>query len=157
MSDQSTQQPPSGLDNPLIVNIQQSLMDILEFSKKQQWAITNYSVLVYAAIFAIVHTVAAKAAINPVEKCVASFLVLLTWLCALGLLFKIQLDMGNYRKRLQDIHFKFIGETDRTIAGVDDYGPCPALRGWQFLLALLGVVTVGAAIVIYSVLRLPAS
>jgi hypothetical protein len=62
--------------------------------------------------------------------------------------------MGKFRKRLQSMHFKFIRETDRETVGVDDYGPCPALRGWQFLLALIGVVTIGAAIVIYSMIRL---
>ena len=69
------------------------------------------------------------------------------------LLGQIQRDMGKYRKRLQDIHVAFINEPDKRTAGVEDYGPCPALRGWQFLLALIGVVTVGAAIVIYSIFR----
>jgi hypothetical protein len=39
MSDQPAQTDgPSGPDNPMVVNIQKNLMDILEFSKKQQWA-----------------------------------------------------------------------------------------------------------------------
>lgn len=142
------------MDNPMVVNIQNNLMEILEFSKKQQWAITNYSVLVYAAIFAITHADLTPA-IRPTEKWIASLLVFLTWLCALVLLGKIQPDMGKYRKRLQDLHFKFISKDDRETAGVEDYGPCPALRGRQFMLALIGVVTVGAVIVIYSVYRLP--
>ena len=94
MGDQSTQTTPSGLDNPMVVNIQNNLMEILEFSKKQQWAITNYSVLVYAAIFAITHADLTPA-IRPTEKWIASLLVFLTWLCALVLLGKIQPDMGN--------------------------------------------------------------
>jgi hypothetical protein len=66
MSDQTTlTNGPSGPDNPMVANIQKNLMDILEFSKKQQWAITNYSVLVYAAIFAITHTHATPRSSQP--------------------------------------------------------------------------------------------
>ena len=154
MSDQSTQTPPSRSENPIVANIQNNLMGILEFSKKQQWAITNYSVLVYAAIFAITHT-ELEPAIRPAEKWMASLLVILTWLFGLVLLGQIQFDMGKHRKRLENIHFKFVNAADRQTLGVEGYGPCPALRGWQFLLALIGVVTIGAAIVIYSVSRLP--
>ena len=134
MSDQSTQTPPSGSENPLVANIQNNLMGILEFSKKQQWAITNYSVLVYAAIFAITHT-KLEPAISPNEKWMASLLVILIWLFGLVLLGQIQFDMGKHRKRLENIHFKFVNEADRQTLGVEGYGPCPALRGWQFLLA----------------------
>jgi hypothetical protein len=39
----------------LIVNLQKAQIDLIEFAKKQQWTITNYSVLIYAAIFGVAH------------------------------------------------------------------------------------------------------
>jgi hypothetical protein len=32
--------------NPLIVNVQKTLIDLIEFTKRRQWAITNYTVLI---------------------------------------------------------------------------------------------------------------
>ena len=48
----STSSPPPPM-SPQIANIHKSIYDALNFSKKQQWAITNYVVLVYGAIFGL--------------------------------------------------------------------------------------------------------
>jgi hypothetical protein len=48
MSDPET--PPPNV-SPQLANIQNSLYSVIENSKKQQWTITNYVILVYAAIF----------------------------------------------------------------------------------------------------------
>ena len=50
MDDQSAQ------INPLIANLQKNNIDLIEFAKRRQWAITNYSVLIYSAIFALAHS-----------------------------------------------------------------------------------------------------
>jgi hypothetical protein len=42
--------------NPLIVNQHKAQIDLIEFSKKRQWAVTNYSVLIYVAIFGLAHS-----------------------------------------------------------------------------------------------------
>jgi hypothetical protein len=34
-------------------NVHKAVFDVIQFCKKQQWTITNYVVLVYAAIFGI--------------------------------------------------------------------------------------------------------
>jgi hypothetical protein len=36
-----------------LANVQNSLYSVIENSKKQQWTITNYVILVYAAIFGL--------------------------------------------------------------------------------------------------------
>ena len=41
--------------HPFIVNQHKALIDLIEFTKKRQWAITNYSVLIYAGIFAVAY------------------------------------------------------------------------------------------------------
>ena len=48
MSDPET--PPPNV-SPQLANVQNSLYSVIQFSKKQQWTITNYVILVYAAIF----------------------------------------------------------------------------------------------------------
>jgi len=52
--------------NPLIANVQKALIDLIDFTKKRQWAITNYSVLVYAGIFGVAHSFGTS--IRPGEK-----------------------------------------------------------------------------------------
>ena len=39
--------------SPQVANIHKSLYDAINLSKKQQWTITNYVVLVYGAIFGL--------------------------------------------------------------------------------------------------------
>ena len=48
-------EPETPLPNvsPQLANIQNSLFSVIENSKKQQWTITNYVILVYAAIFGL--------------------------------------------------------------------------------------------------------
>ena len=144
MSDQSAQ------INPLIVNIQKTLIELIEFTKRRQWAITNYTVLIYVGIFGVAHSFGTT--IRTGEKVALTLLALLAWGCAIWLLIQIQGDAGRYRARLEVVHNKWLSEEEREVAGIKPYVN-PALRGVQFLAALVGVVTIGAGIVIYSVLR----
>jgi hypothetical protein len=52
MSDTETPQPLT----QTLSNVQNSIYSVIENSKKQQWTITNYVILVYAAIFALSQT-----------------------------------------------------------------------------------------------------
>jgi len=79
-------------------------------------------------------------------------LAILAWGCAMWLLIQIQSDADRYRARLEVIHNKWLIDEEREVAGIKPYVN-PALRGWQFLAALFGVVTIEAGFVIYSVLR----
>jgi len=44
--------PPPDV-SPQLANVQNSIYSVIENSKKQQWTITNYVILVYAAIFGL--------------------------------------------------------------------------------------------------------
>lgn len=136
--------------NPLIVNVQKTLIDLIEFTKRRQWAITNYTVLIYVGIFGLVHSFGAT--IRTGEKVALTLLAILAWGCAMWLLIQIQSDADRYRARLEVIHNKWLSDEEREVAGIKSYVN-PALRGWQFLAALFGVVTIEAGFVIYSVLR----
>ncbi len=144
VSDQPTQV------NPLILNQQKALMEMIGFSKNRQWAITNYSVLIYAGIFGVAQTFKQ---ITSIEKAGLISLAILTAVCAIWLQIRVQGDAGKYRKDLEAIHFKWLSEHEREVAGIKPY-PNPALRGVSFLVALIGVVVIGAFLVIYSLWRM---
>jgi hypothetical protein len=149
MSDPETPPPLS----PQLSNIQNSLYSVIENSKKQQWIITNCVILLYAAIFALSRWFQSLAhPLTPNERRVFIDLILLAWVYASWLLVQIQFDLRRYRKQLKVFHTQTISKEDwkRFQLRPLEY---PLLRGGGFLLALLGVVLIGAALVIYSLRR----
>jgi hypothetical protein len=132
--------------SPQVANVQNSLYATIEFAKKQQWVITNYVILLYGAIFALSKV---KPDLTTNEKCGLTILIVVAWLCAILLLCKIQCDLGGYRKQLEAIHKEWLSSYEKETLIIKSYGNHAARRGWEFLLALLGVVTIGAALVCY--------
>jgi hypothetical protein len=133
--------------SPQIANIHKSIYDAINFSKKQQWVITNYVVLVYGAIFGL-----SKYFANPIEKAGLSLLALVAWVYAVWLLILIQKDLGTYREQLENIHNHWLTEEEYKGLKLAPYRN-PALRGVPFLVALIGVVTIGFGLLIYSLWR----
>ncbi len=144
---------PENIDPPEMTpqeaNVHKALFEVIEFSKKQQWSITNYLILIYGAIFGI-----GKFFSGPTvaEKIVFTALTLLALGCAAALLVQIQSDMGRARERLEEISKHWFTADNRERLGLKPYAN-PALRGVWFLIALIGVGLVGAALVIYSLWR----
>ena len=121
-------------------NLHRRLFDDIEFSKRQQWAVTNYVVLVYAGIFYLAghfkeHATCAKAAL--------SVLALIAGAYAGFLLIKMQLDMAGYRKKLVSANGKWLTDTEKDTFKPTDYAGHPAWRGVDFLIGLLGVDVIG--------------
>jgi hypothetical protein len=135
---------------PQLSNIQNSLYSVIENSKKQQWIITNYVILLCAAIFALSRWLNSLALpLTPNERRVFIDLILLAWVYSSWLLVQIQFDLRRYRKQLEAFHTQTISQRDweRFQLKRLEY---PFWRGGWFLFALLGVVLIGAALVIYS-------
>jgi hypothetical protein len=142
MSDPETPLPDL---SPQLSNVQNSLYSAIENSKKQQWTITNYVILVYAAIFGL------SQALKPlgiIERRMFGALVAVAGVYAIGLLVQIQWDLRRYRKQLEAFHTQTISKEDR-----ERYLRPRKYRGGWFLGALLGVVLIGAGLVIYSLRR----
>jgi hypothetical protein len=134
---------------PQLANVQNALYSTIQFSKKQQWAITNYVILVYAAIFGLSRW------LNPltiIERWIFGVLIAIAGLYAIFLLIQIQGDLGTYREQLEAFHTHTISVDDRERYQLRPYRN-PVLRGGWFLLALTGVVVIGGGLVIYSLLR----
>ena len=150
MSDPET--PPPNV-SPQLANVQNSLYSVIEISKKQQWTITNYVILVYAAIFGFSRWL--KSLTHPLssnERWVSTVLIVLAWVYATWLLVQIQWDLKRYRKQLEAFHTQTISKEDRERYQLRPY-KYPFFRGGWFLGALLGVVLIGAGLVIYSLWR----
>jgi hypothetical protein len=73
-----------------------AFVDELRFAKQQQWTITNYVLLVMAAVFAVAKLVSP---LTTWEKSVGYAFVALAWILGLFVLFDLQWYMGSIRKR----------------------------------------------------------
>lgn len=140
---------PSPEMTPQVANVHKATLDNITFSKKQQWAITNYTVLIYAGLFGLGKSLGP---IGSCERAIFVILAALTFVCSALLIIQIQRDTGRYRVRLQKIHDHWLTEEEKRIMDIEPYAN-PVLRGVWFLVALIVVSAMGAGIVIYSLLR----
>jgi hypothetical protein len=132
-----------------------ALFEELRFMKRQQWTITNYGVLILAAIYAMREHVT----FNHSQKYLAgaAFLVAVAgpWL-----LFRIQSDMAKARYRLDDVHSEFftsrelrdIGWTTKEIQRLKRKPWRRKLSYWrqgfcEFTVPLILVLWIGAILV----------
>src|SRR6266568_4930861 len=122
------------------------LFDEVKSTKRQQWIMTNYCVLILAAIYAA-------------QLPYASPLAVITAIVGSGLLLKMQSHLARSRIRLDKVHktyfdedqLKAIGLTDKEIKvvrGEKQHYLAQFLRGWEFLIVLISVLWVGAFIVV---------
>jgi hypothetical protein len=146
MSDPETP-PPDVL--PRLANVQNAIYSVIENSKKQQWTITNYVILVYAAIFGLSQ---ALKFLGITERWVFGVLVAVVGGYAILLLIQIQKDLERYREQLEAFHTQTISNKDWERYQLKPY-EYPLRRGGWFLVALPGVLLIGAGLVIYSLWR----
>ena len=144
-------EPDTISPSPQLLNVQNSIYSVIENSKRQQWTITNYVILVYAAIFGLSQLLT-NPDLTPNEARWFSALVAIAGGYAIFLLIQIQRDLGRYREQLDAFVTDTISEKDRKRYQIEPK-PNPVLRGIWFLIALIGVVVIGAGLVIYSLLR----
>ena len=123
MSDKTPSAPPPPQMSLPIANIHKSIYDAINLSKKQQWTITNYVVLVYGAIFGLSKYLGIQ---TTNEKAVLSLLALLAGAYAVVLLILIQGDLGRYREQLWNIYQYWLSDQEREQLKLKRY-PNPAL------------------------------
>lgn len=133
-----------------VETLYRALFDELKFAKQQQWRVTNYLLLVLAAIFGI-----SKALPQPLivcEKIIGSMLVLAAVAAGFYVLIDLQFYMGRIRVRLEAIEATFSLE-DQKLLQVEAY-PSPARRGLPFLVILLTALAIAGFLVGYGLWRL---
>lgn len=118
------------------------------FIKRQQWATTNYTALIYAAIIWVVHNLS----VSEKQNCVLMLLVIATGSISIGILIKFQCELGKLRKRIAHANNTFLGEDE--IKGLQVRLPDedPYTRGWHILVALILVCGAGAVVAFFVLL-----
>jgi hypothetical protein len=126
------------------ITLYKLLHEQVAFLKKQQWTITNYIALIYAAIFGLKKELSALP--YPL-KCILIAAVIVACVYGLIALGLIQFDLGKSRKRLD--------ETERHIFGDKEYRELklreekhPYRRGMFFTGALMLLLVIGTVIVV---------
>jgi hypothetical protein len=124
-----------------------AISDQFDFLKKQQWATTNYLVLVYAAIAWFGHNVMLPSWLI----CALSALTVIAGIVGAGLLVWFQYDLGQLRKRAEAANNALFSTHERQVLSLHPY-PHPYGRGWHVLAALILVCLVGAFLVIVALI-----
>jgi hypothetical protein len=126
--------------------VYRALHEQIGFLKKQQWTITNYLLLIYAAVFGIMKELSTTDT-RPALRCMAIGAVGLTCLYGLAALVKVQYDLGETRKSISCTDQRIFGTTERDLLGIrrdkDPYG-----RGLFFTSGLALTLVFGAVFVI---------
>ena len=118
------------------------LRDHVDLMKKQQWTITNYVALIYGAIFA--------ATTKDVSRSVIPlFVVATTIACLYGsfLILLIQSDLSTIRKKIDRVDLTIFGYVEYDNLELVTYKH-PFWRGFEFTIAMLGIIGFGAFVVI---------
>jgi len=143
---------------PHISTVFKELFDELKSAKQQQWTITNYGLLVLAAIYAVRQQL--PEVLHSQSK--LKFLAIATAVVGSGLLLRIQSHMARTRRRLDKLHKTYftpnelrdIGLTDKERTNLEHetwrHYFRQWRRGWEFLLALILVLVAGAVLVCFA-------
>jgi len=132
--------------------VYKSIIDQFDIIKKQQWATTNYAVLIYAAIVWIDQHVEA----SPTFSWVLEAMTIFVGVISIGLLIWFQIDFCKLRKRAEHANSKLFSEEERNALDLKPWRH-PFWRGWNVLVALIAVCLFGAVLVVATVALGPAS
>ncbi len=135
---------------PHVSIVFKELYDEINSAKRQQWMMTNYCVLILAAIYAI----------NLSDYSVLLIgIAVITAMMGSWLLLRVQCHLARSRIRLDKLHktyfsedeLRAIGLSDKEINALDEAKPWRQYRrGWEFLIVLIAVLWVGAIVVFLS-------
>jgi hypothetical protein len=125
--------------------VYKALHEQVSFLKKQQWTITNYLVLLYAAVFAVKREISPQ----PDMMWVLRIVTAIGALYGLWMLMAIQFDLMQARERLDRTDTAIFSRTEFTQLNLKN-GHHPFFQNLSFTIALVGVVVVGAVLVILT-------
>jgi hypothetical protein len=129
--------------------VYRAISDQFDFLKKQQWATTNYVVLIYAAIaWCGQHT-------EPRLSWALMTVAIGAGAVAIGLLIRFQYDLAKLRERAERANEAYFSTHEREALGLESYSR-PFWRGWEVLVALILVCLVGTLLV-FLVLNWPSA
>jgi len=140
---------------PQALEVYKALLAQVDFIKKQQWVVTNYAVLIYAAIVWVGKN---AEPISTLPRSFLSFVIFVTAAYSIRLLYRFQLDLRDARIRLDEANAYCFNDKQRDALKLREFGvedlEGPFWRGWEVLLALVLVCFVGAVVAVYALLSL---
>ena len=137
--------------SPHVSTVFKELFDELKSMKQQQWIITNYGALIFAAIYYVKQLSGV-----PHSQSKLKFLAILTAVVGSFLLLLIQSNMARSRRSLDKLHKTYFTPKELTGIGLnnneihnlgDETWWHYSQRGWEFLVALILVLWAGAVLV----------
>ena len=119
--------------SPHVSTVFKELFEEIKSAKQQQWTITNYGVLILAAIYWV------KLPEVPHSQSKLKFLAIMTAVVGSGLLLRIQCNMGRSRRRLDKLQKTYftpnelrdIGLTDDEINNLGDENGLQGKPWWR--------------------------
>jgi hypothetical protein len=136
--------------SPQALQVLKAISDQFDIIKKQQWATTNYAVLIYAAIAWLRYHVRG----SQVFSCALVTVAIIVGLVASTLLIWFQFDLGELRQRADTANSRLFSTEERDALGLSPWKH-PYLRGLNVLLALIAVCLFGAGLVVAAVILGP--
>ena len=144
---------------PHILAVFNQLFEELKSMKQQQWTITNYGLLILAAIYAVRHQLPAEVTHLQSKLKFLAILAIATAVLGSFFLLRIQSHMARSRWRLDNIYDKFFISNELEAIGWTDkqrwklqYRPWRRklaywCRGLEFTVPLILVLAAGAVLV----------
>jgi hypothetical protein len=124
--------------------VYKEMLDQLGFLKKQEWVVTNYLMLVYAAIFWLGSN---PKVISSIGTCVLMALTIVACVCAVTMLVVIECDLKLARRRVKEADEKIFDHDECDALGIKRYQG-PHYRGLLFVGSLIVVAASGAMLLI---------
>jgi len=131
--------PSSPQLSPQVLALHQRMMEDATFIKRQQWSLTNYAALIYAAIIWFAQ--------NPKNTSASWILLAATYataIFAVVLLIWFQKDLCDLMKRIAKVNSHSFGGMERIAFDIKEVDSRPFLRGFHIVFALITVCIVGA-------------
>jgi len=145
----ATGMPPMPLHVSIVFK---ELFEELRFAKRQQWVMTNYCVLILAAIYTVR---------LPQLSLMLKYIAIATAIIGSLFLLQMQRHIARSRKRLEKFHRTYFAENDLRGIGLTDKEIKKIIlgekkvrtrfaqfwRGWEFFIVLISVLGGGALLV----------
>jgi hypothetical protein len=140
---------------PQALEVYKARLAQVDFIKKQQWVVTNYAVLIYAAIVWVGKN---AEPISTILRCFLSFVIFVTGAYSIWLLVRFQFDLRDARLRLDEANAPCFSDEQRDALKLREFGvehlEGPFWRGWEVLLALILVCFLGAVVAVSALFGL---
>jgi hypothetical protein len=125
-----------------------AMIEQLTYVKRQQWTITNYLMLIYAAIFWLAKN---SDKLYAGEQCILSSLTILAG-ASVALISIVQYDLRDARDRIKETEKAIFDPPERAAFQTERHqGLHP--RGLAFLVTLISVCVLGAGLLIWFLWR----